>query len=258
MAKPSHIKNTLIVIIAIAVLVGVGITTAMRPKPQDASAFHALAGQAVLSLPKQIGDWSSKSQEIPAAAIKLLNTNDIISRTYVNNKTGLSAALLLIYTKDARDMLGHYPPVCYPANGYKQISAAKIDWPADNLNMTGMDYTFVMRQGNTNVGKVNVANFILLPSGRIVRDMNELDKTAADYTRHFYGAAQLQLVTAPQITDKQRQQIFNELIGSNVDIINTLIHGVSDDTEQTTPSDTDKTKPNHRETLGGSAVIPTS
>ena len=228
-------KSTLIIALAAALLVGFGITTAMRPKPEDASAYREMASQAVMSFPKQIGDWHSRPQQVPAAAKKLLNTNDIVSRTYYNPKTGLSAALLLIYTSDARDMLGHYPPVCYPANGYKQVSASNIDWHAGKLQMTGKDYTFSRNQQNQQV-RMNVANFILLPSGRIARDMSELDKVASDYTRHFYGAAQLQLITSPDINDQQRQQIFDQLIGNNADIINALLKGEEtlENTQQTT------------------------
>ncbi|QQE11070.1 exosortase-associated EpsI family protein [Planctomycetota bacterium] len=205
-------------------LIAVGVNASLRPKPADATAFHTAAQKAIYSFPYTIGDWVGRDQEIPASAIKLLQPNAILSRHYVNNKSGESASLLIVQTRNARDMVGHYPPICYPANGYTQTKAMPIDWNASGLNMIGTDYTFsIQRQNST--PQLNVANFIILPNGKVVPDMDALNRAAADYTRFFQGAAQLQLVTNQNYSDEQRERIFNELIGQNISIIQTLLSG---------------------------------
>ncbi|QDU33073.1 hypothetical protein KS4_11140 [Poriferisphaera corsica] len=219
-------RNIAIVFIAMILLLGIGLQAVFRPQPSDASEFHAVAKNSIYSLPSQIGDWVGRDQDIPASAIKLLRPNAIISRSYYNKKTGETASLLIVQSKDARDMRGHFPPVCYPANGYQMTNEMQVDWDADGLLMNGTDYTFSIQRSNR-VTYLNVANFIILPNGYVVPNMKALNEAASDYTRFFQGAAQLQLVTNKNYTDEQRQRIFEELVGSNKQIIQTLLNGES-------------------------------
>ena len=224
MKNSQRLKNSIFVTLSITLLIGVGINAAVRPNPTDATFFHEQAKDIIKSLPLRIGNWEGREQEIPASAIKLLQPNAIISRTYTNRITHQVVSLLIVQTKDARDMVGHYPPICYPANGYKQTQEHPIDWNIDGVQMHGTDYSYQMLKNKTIV-KLNVVNFIIMPNGEVAADMNQLNRAAADYTRHFDGAAQIQLVTTENYTNEQRETIFKELIQPNIKIITTLLNG---------------------------------
>src|SRR6185295_7672981 len=115
-----------------------------RLKPEDAEPYHVRAKAAIESIPYQLSGWYGQDDEANPAAVKLLRTNIIFSRTYVNPASSLRASLLIVQCKDSRDMLGHYPPVCYPAHGMTQMLTQSRDWQiAPDLNLTGMQYEFV-------------------------------------------------------------------------------------------------------------------
>src|SRR5579884_1718328 len=89
----------------------------------DAGRYHQLVQDAGATVPREIGDWKADGDSpLPPAAIALLHPNLVISRHYENSKTGHSVEFLLIQCSDVRDLLGHYPPRCYPANGYTQLA----------------------------------------------------------------------------------------------------------------------------------------
>jgi Protein of unknown function (DUF3485) len=215
---------------AIAPVFALGLIGAMalgrwsRLAPHDAEPYHARVRAAIEAVPYRVGDWVGTDQPIVEAAVKLLQPNAMLNRVYRNIQTGRTATLLIVHCKDARDLAGHYPPVCYPAHGWQEDDSRERDWAAGSLPITGMEYAFSYGEA---IGRqrMTVANFMVLPTGEIRRDMAAVREVAADYTRHFFGAAQFQIIMDTSIPSADRDAIVAELLGAVRPVIDAIRAG---------------------------------
>jgi hypothetical protein len=179
-------------------------------KSVDAQAYHLRIKKLAANVPYHFGNWLGVDVPVPIGAVKLLKPNVILSRRFEEMQTGRQVTLLVVQCRDARDILGHYPPVCYPANGWTLDSAGPHDWTVDDLAITGTTYAF--NTGQHPFEKVTVDNFMLLPSGQTARDMDAVELAAQDLQRKFFGAAQVQLVYPPNTPESERAELFPVMI----------------------------------------------
>lgn len=217
-------RDTVILVIALLLLAGMGVQAALRPGPGDAEPFHNAVVAALDTMPRQVGDWVGSDEPATRAAEALLKPNVLIQRTFRNIETGEWATFLLVQTKDAGDMNGHYPPVCYPAHGWAQESREPIDLTVDGLHIPATQYTFELTSAE-GTASMNVVNFMLMPGGDILRGIDGVARAAADYTRYFHGAAQVQVVTPGDWSNAKRLPVVEELIEANIDMIRLLHAG---------------------------------
>jgi len=132
--------------------------------------------------------------------------------------------VLFVQCRDARDMAGHYPPICYPAHGWTLDSSEAAVWNVAGKEITGTKYRLTLqRQGQSST--IIDYNFLLLPSGQIVPDMDKVIHASRDYLHHFYGAAQVQVIFDADIPAAEQDQIFNELISVYLPVINKVLAG---------------------------------
>lgn len=205
-------------------LAGVATVTLARPEPADAEPYHARVRAAAAELPRQFGDWVGRDAEVPTSAQKLLRPNVILSRIYTNLATGVSATLVIVHCRDARDMIGHFPPACYPNSGWTPQGAVPASWIVDGVPLTGMEYTFSFRRP-TGTDRMVVDNLLILPNGALVRNMEQVTQVAANYAQRFYGAAQVQVLTPAALDDQQREAIFDQVVGAALPLIQTIRSG---------------------------------
>ena len=192
---------------AAVMLVGVAVHGYSFPSGQSAAPYHAAVRQAALDLPRQIGPWVGADTEVPEAAIALLRPNVMLSRRYRNQTTGRSFDLLLVQCADARDMEGHFPPVCYPAFGWNQAAANPLVIPLRDLKVPAMSYQFTRQSAGGRQYRVWVTNIILLPQGSFATTMSEIRRLAGTYSDRFFGAAQVQLVFDDRWTQTDRREV---------------------------------------------------
>ena len=205
-------------------------------KPRDVEPYHARAAEVIEQVPYIIGTWTGQKDEIPVAAQKLLRPNAILSRTYVDHspvdwrQQHRSASLLIVQCRDSRDMVGHYPPICYRAHGMTvdEKQSAPRDWDVNGMKIGGYEYQFTeVFQGQTS--RTIVYNFLIVPGRGIVRDMKDVERAAEDYQQRHYGAAQFQVVFHGQASSassrEERDEIFATLLGPNIRLIETLTSG---------------------------------
>lgn len=204
---------------------GMALENGTHIKPQNVEAFHNAARAALDEVPYTIGSWVGKDEAVPTEAVKLLRPNRIISRTYVDvANVHRRASLLIVQCRDSRDMMGHYPPICYPGQGEVLISARKRDWKAGDMTIPGMEYLFE-RRGHEYTSRRYVYDFMIVPGVPIIRDMDGVFRAAEDYQRRYFGAAQFQVVMSGDLTETERDEIFNVLVGANTRIIHLLQTG---------------------------------
>jgi hypothetical protein len=176
-------------------------------KPADADAYHARVKAMENSVPLQIGEWQGRDLAVPEPAVKMLRPNVLISRRYTNARTGRTFDLLLTQCTDGRDLAGHYPPNCYPGNGWTIANRVPTTWRVDDMTIDGIEYEFTKR-GALLQGHIFAANFLILPDGSFVRDMSAFQRLAYDYHKHYYGAAQIQVVCdGDTLPDDRRAQV---------------------------------------------------
>jgi len=198
--------------IAAAMLVGVTVHGHSFPSGRNAEPYHAAVRDAAMQLPRRIGPWVGRDTEMPEAAIALLRPNVMLSRRYQHERTGRSFELLLVQCADARDMEGHFPPVCYPAFGWNQAEADPQVFQIDGLSVAAMEYKFMRQTSGGRRYGAWVNNIILLPQGRFATTMSEIRRLAGTYSDRFFGAAQVQLIFDDRWTQSQRRQVTEQVL----------------------------------------------
>lgn len=193
--------------------------------PDDASPYHARVREAAEQLPYNIGPWLGTDSPVPPTAVELLRPNVIVSRQYQDVRTGRTASLLIVQCEDARDLIGHYPPVCYPAHGWSGRSAVPAERQVDGRPVAVTEYTFTSARIDRN-GDLRIDNFMVLPDGRMCRDMDGVETAAQDYRRKFFGAAQVQVITNSEWSNSDRAELFGQLVGAADPLLREIRSGV--------------------------------
>jgi hypothetical protein len=221
-------------LLSAGLLAGIVAERSTHLKPRDVEPYHARAKELVEGVPYLIGYWTGQDDEITPAAQKLLRPNAILSRTYVEHDPSSirtrEASLLIVQCRDSRDMVGHFPPICYRAHGMTldESSSGRRDWDVNGLGIPGWEYQFTqLFQGQT--FRTTVYNFLIVPGRGIVRDMKGVEQAAEDYQQRYYGAAQFQVVfhglASADRSREERDAVFQMLMGPNTSLIRALTSG---------------------------------
>jgi len=202
-----------------------------RPSAEDAEPHHAGVREAVRAMPSEIDSWFAEDQAIPAAAVELLKPNALRSRSWADSKSGDRASMLVVHCRDARDLNGHYPPVCYPAHGYSDAHEQRpIDFVFDDLTIHATEYHFTRGEG-AEARQLIVLNFMVLPNGEIHRNDHGLRQLAADYANRFYGAGQIQIIPPRNYDDQQREEAYRMFLQPHLPLIQSMRRVVGQTTE---------------------------
>ena len=200
-----------IVATAIVLLALLGDRALLRSAPAHAEGYHNAVQAAARELPAVCNSWLGVEVPVPQAAVKMLHPNVIISRRFHNISTDETVTMLLVHVKDARDVLGHYPPVCYTGQGWTLESARPVEWSGEQRVVQGTQYEF--RRERDHVGtRLVVDNFFVMRGGAICRDMDAVEAAAQDRQRKFFGAAQVQFVHPGSVSPQRRRQVVQEFI----------------------------------------------
>lgn len=198
--------------VCLALLLG-GIVTDwkfLHQPPADATFYHQRIRQAAENFPWSFGKWMGREVPVPTSAVSMLMPNVIISRRYDEMGTSRHVSLLLVQCTDARDILGHFPPVCYANQGWTldPDHGQPLDRKFDDLVIQTTAYTFTAQQHN----RLIIDNFMLLPNGRTARDMDDVDSAARHLSQKYFGAGQVQLVYDYEPSEQDRAEIFQAMM----------------------------------------------
>ncbi|MGC4031236.1 MAG: exosortase-associated EpsI family protein [Tepidisphaeraceae bacterium] len=206
----------------------------------DFAEFHRRAADAVDDIPLTLGPWVGRGRELKPEELKLLQPNAYRFIDFTDTRPeavgdpSRRVLFLVAQVRRAGLMEGHYPPNCYPAQGYSMVNGTgdSRTWEIGGRTIVGMQYFFERRSGDR-VGRSCVYNFMVLPGLGVRPDMESVNASAEDYQQRYYGAAQFQLVfggsLARATTDAKRQRdaAFAELIGPCLGVIDTLCDGAN-------------------------------
>jgi hypothetical protein len=190
---------------------------------KDAAPFHEEVRASIEGVPYKIGPWIGRDVEAAPAATQLLRPVKLMQRRYTNPATGESFNLLIVYCGDTRDMLGHYPPQCYPAHGWTTVDRNPASFQLRGLQFPATQYRF--RRAGAGVDQaMTIFNFFVLPVGdqRLVADMTAVNRASQSRTGVGLGAGQIQLLFGDTMDAAQRREIIDatlEALGPTLEVI---------------------------------------
>ncbi len=191
-------------VLTLGVLGAMAVQPMFHGKPADADAYHARVRAAQGTVPMDVGEWHGTDVPVQESAFKLLHPNVIISRHYVNGRTGQWFDFLFTQCEDGRDLAGHYPPNCYPGNGWQLMNQRGAHWDVGDMHIDGTEYEFKRHMG-AQQQHIFAEDFLIMPDGTFVRDMAGFQRLAYDYHKHYYGAAQIEVVFDADTLPADRQ-----------------------------------------------------
>ena len=210
---------------SLSLLVGLALEQGLRPKPTDAESYHIAVREAVDEFPMRIDDWDGRETQIPQAAKALLKPNALLSRHYENASMRQAVEFLIVHCRQAGDMAGHYPPICYPNTGGWQLKASRpTRWQAREMVVEGMEYDFFQSRPGESY-HMTVANVIALPNGSMTQSMEGVREVAADYLQRFYGAGQLQMVFHGDMSAQERIETFERFLDEVYPVLTAIRDG---------------------------------
>jgi hypothetical protein len=195
----------------LAALLVVGGIDARRPS--GALEYLARAARAIDAIPYKVGSAVGIDREATPAAVKLLTPNKILERRYVDTRTGAAMVLLIVHCSDVRDMIGHYPPVCYPAHGWHQGRVEPVALEIDEPGASAMRYEFTKTE-DVIQQRMTVLDFFVIPGegATVFPDMKDVERASRSTQAGGLGVAQVQIVTGGDVTPDARDQAVREML----------------------------------------------
>lgn len=195
--------------------------------PPGAEEYHQRVAGAIERVPYKIGDWVGTDVEVAPAAQRLLRPNKLMQRRYRNFTSGQSFSVLIVHCKDSRDMVGHFPPVCYPANGWSPVATDDGSFSLSTGTFGAKEYHFD-RVVEGIEQRMLVFSFFIVPSGSaaIASDYGALNAASRNRLATGLGAAQIQIIGGEGIPEAERQAVVDEFIHALEPVIRVIGEGV--------------------------------
>jgi hypothetical protein len=193
--------------------------------PGDAAAFHARVRAAAERLPRRIGDWVGTDVQPPASAVSLLKPNLLQGIRFENEVTRESVSLMIVQCSDARDMTGHWPPVCYPAHGWTLRGTDKTEVALEGGTVPVTVYRFT-KEALHRFDEILVYNFFVRPDGLFEDRRDGVIRAAEDPRLKVFGATQFQVVFEPSVPAARRNEVFRTIVGGVAPLIETMREGL--------------------------------
>lgn len=197
MGGPLSFLNRSAPLIAAALLLGLLLTRPFEVRDLPGTdRYFAEVRRRIEAIPYKIGPWLGKDVEVSVAAVRLLRPNKLMQRQYTDQETGRVLQLLVVHCGDTRDMRGHYPPVCYPAHGWRTIASRETTVTVDHAALPAKVYDFARVVGGVE-NRMSVVNLFVVPrpEGAFFSDIDALERASQDIRGAGLGAAQIQIVS---------------------------------------------------------------
>jgi hypothetical protein len=215
--------------IALVVLVALPrIGTQSEEERQAIATRNAEVAEAFAETPYLLGDWIGRDIPIPESAWELLRPNAMLGRALRRSEDGAEVNLLIVHCSDARDMDGHYPPICYPSNGWsKDARNAErdrlIDCSGRSVRMKVYEFQRTDKLGTTR--QLRVFNYFILPSGEITSAMADVRRIADRVSLSTQGVAQVQLTMTGRMSLEDSAKAVADVLGELSPLLTTLGQG---------------------------------
>lgn len=198
---------------AVAILVAMIIFGIRRTSdPARDKDYFADVSAAISDIPYRIGGWIGADMEAQAPAIQLLRPNKLLQRRYAKLDGAHSFSILFVHCSDARDMEGHYPPVCYPAHGWIMVDSTPSDFILGSARVPCTIYRMkTVRNGDER--RMTILNFFAFSStvAGLAADMTAVSQVSSSAAISSRGAAQFQLILQDGASLDEVTQLMQEI-----------------------------------------------
>lgn len=216
--------TTICRLLAFGLLAAIGIQRyAVAHRSPDVTRYQDRVKAAADQVPMRIGGWVGQDAPVPVQALSVLQPNVMLSRRYVNVENGTVATVMLVHCGDAHHMVGHFPGRCYPARGWEVRSAEPRDWTIGGLRLDGMQYQFARASLTGGEQSLVVANCLLRPAGKSLRDMEELSATLGGPLGTSSGAGQVQVIFQSDVLPAERERAIRTLLEGYRPVIDAIL-----------------------------------
>ena len=209
----------------VALLIGLSIALPNRSELNAQSEVQkAEIAQAMEQAPFFIGRWVGEdaSQMVPREAQTLLHPNAMMSRTY-RSPAGPTVQVFMVHCSDARDMIGHYPPICYPSAGWLPTSqSAQVELSVDDLKLPVREYLYQRHNDRATLERIRIFNCFILPGGRTALDIDDINRQSERLALSVQGVAQLQVMTAASVPLDEAAAAASEILTGMADMLDKL------------------------------------
>jgi hypothetical protein len=201
---PTIAAPTLAVALSIAMAIKLGITGGSVPE-----GYMRDVAAAVDNVSYATGGWTGSDTPITPSAVDLLKPNRLLQRRYSNLDGAGWFDLLIVHCGDVRDMIGHFPPICYPANGWTKGEQSDEDRAIANTTATTRNYVFSRDEDLRDIG-IMVTSVFVVPTddGLLISpDRNVIERAGRFGETARRGAAQIQIVTPRDMDEADRHNV---------------------------------------------------
>jgi hypothetical protein len=221
MTKPRDIASRMTALapwLTLAVLLGLSVQFPNRSEiGADAQQRKADIARAIATAPYFIGRWVGEDSmdQIPREAQTLLHPNAIMSRTY-RSPAGPAVQVLIVHCGDARDMIGHYPPICYPSTGWSRVPVRGREDLVLSVNgraLAARQYEFRCATPRGRIEIIRVFSAFILPDGRVALDIDNIHRQSERPALSVQGVAQVQVITSAQVPLNEAIDAADEILG---------------------------------------------
>ena len=216
--------------LAAALLVAITVLhTVERSTEGNVDLYMARVAEEIDQIPASFGAFVGRDSEVAPGAIQLLKPNRLVQRRYTDVVSGQGEqfSLLLVHSKVAKDMNGHFPPVCYPNSGWKMVAEPEdlvID--VGELKIPAKRYRFG-KPDQLLAEPMDILSFFILPTGQIRfgGDMSLVDRSSRLPWTDKLGAAQIQILTPASMTEHGRREIWDQVLGAVAPTLHAIAEG---------------------------------
>ncbi len=193
-------------------------------------AYFASIRTAVEQIPYKVGPWLGQDVDVAPAAVKLLQPNALVQRHYTDQTSGRPLQLLIVHCGNTLDMQGHYPPVCYPAHGWKQDSSEPLSVTAEGVRLPATLYRFT-RVVDGVERAMSVINFFVVPRDdeQFFADMGALNRASRSVVTAGLGAAQVQIVSLDPQSNLREDPAVGRFLEAVGPVLRVIAEGVRAD-----------------------------
>lgn len=222
-------RQTLAPVAAAALLIAMLVLRVFEHAPPlGVGDYMADAAVAIDDIPRLIGAYVGNDSEVTPGAIELLQPNRILQRRYTDPETGRGFSLVLVHCGSAKDMIGHYPPNCYPRAGWVPAAPNQtVSVESQEIVIPATLYHFEKKQGFSSA-RSDILSFFVVPTGpqRFGPDIRLVDRASRSTRASQLGAAQVQVITSDDIDEQQREAIWRAVLDAVYPALHTIAESV--------------------------------
>ena len=193
--------------------------------PVGADRYFTEVASVIEQVPYQIDSWVGVNLPLTEVAVKMLRPNKVLRRTYHDPLRGSKVSLSIIHCTDIRDMLGHHPPVCYPAHGWHLESKQAREIVIGGATQEANQFDF-SRLNSGSREAIRIISFFVTPGvDGVISEMYAMERASKRSGLAGLGAAQVQIVMPLSQSNEATSEMVTKILQTIQPVIDTIGKG---------------------------------